>query len=110
MEGYYEKYKVTYADGRPLPEGSVPFVLMIDRDKRAQMAAFEYAMEVGSDKPALATDLFQLIIDACGPIAVYSAENQEDGEPSGYLTTGEEVYDFQFEDRCEECDCTLGVI
>ena len=65
-EGYYEKYHITKADGTPLPEEAVMFVLRIDTDRVARIAARAYADN--TDNPQLARDLIRLCSEVEHPI------------------------------------------
>jgi hypothetical protein len=62
MTGLYEKYLVTKADGTPTDPNAVYFVLRLDTDKLARLAALRYAALVARQNPQLAQDLRQLII------------------------------------------------
>lgn len=58
-KGLYKKYHVTYSDGTPLPEGSVAFVMLVDKDPAARVAVEAYAGATRNEE--LARDLYQIL-------------------------------------------------
>jgi len=60
-KGFYNKYKVTKADGDTDPNADF-FVLRLDTDPHARVAAYHYALSIKEENPNLAFDLQRKII------------------------------------------------
>lgn len=57
MLGIYEKYTITKTDGTPIDPKAQYFVLRLDTDLAARIAAVAYAAACEADHPELAADL-----------------------------------------------------
>jgi len=55
--GLYNKYNITKADGSPMDPNAFYFVLRLDKDKHARVAAKAYAGSVRAENPSLAEQL-----------------------------------------------------
>jgi hypothetical protein len=62
--GMYNKYTVAKSNGETDPNADY-FVLRIDKDPIAQLAALRYAALVEEDNPTLASDLRDAILEHC---------------------------------------------
>ncbi len=60
-KGFYDKYDVVKKDGNTDPDADY-FVLRLDNDQHARIAAYHYALSVKDDNPNLAFDLQRKII------------------------------------------------
>ena len=56
-DGLFRKYVITKADGSPVDPAAKYFVLRMDTDRAACIAAQAYAGSIASDNPKLATEL-----------------------------------------------------
>lgn len=56
-KGLYGKYKIEKADGTPIDPSADYFVLRLDTDKAARLAALVYADAIRGDNPQLAKEL-----------------------------------------------------
>ena len=57
MKGLYPKYKITRLDGTPADLDAQYFVLRLDSDRHARVAARAYAESIRQDNPLLCDDL-----------------------------------------------------
>jgi hypothetical protein len=64
-KGVYGKYVLSKADGTPLDPEACYFVLRLDKDKAARMAAMEYARHC--DNRQLAVDLTACVAELSAP-------------------------------------------
>ena len=60
-KGFYNKYKVTKTDGDTDSDADF-FVLRLDTDPHARVAAYHYALSIKEENPNLAFDLQRKII------------------------------------------------
>ncbi len=60
-KGLYNKYHVEIIGSNLQPTNADYFVLRLDTDKHARVAAIEYARSVLTDKPRLAADLVERV-------------------------------------------------
>ncbi len=56
--GWRDKYVIAKADGSLVDEGAIYFVLRIDADPNAVIAAQAYAASVAADNPQLSRDVY----------------------------------------------------
>lgn len=80
MDGLFQKYCVTKRDGSPVDPDAVYFVLRLDTDAMARVAARAYARSVRDKNPKLADGLIALA-DKCweeDPNAYYPGIDGED--------------------------------
>lgn len=61
MEGLYQKYHITKADGSRIDPDAQYFVLRLDTDMHARTAALAYAKAIREENPALAEDIVALV-------------------------------------------------
>ena len=64
-KGLYHKYIVRKADGSPISPMAEYFVLRLDTDRAARIAAMAYAEAILEQKPMLANDLADRVRE-CG--------------------------------------------
>ena len=57
MTGLYKKYHITKADGSPCDKDANYFVLRLDKDQHARVAALAYAESVRDENPEFARDI-----------------------------------------------------
>ena len=62
--GWKQKYIVAKADGSPVDPKAVYFVLRLDTDPHARVAAAAYAASVKATNPTLARDIWAKIDEA----------------------------------------------
>lgn len=60
-QGLYNKYEVRKRSGEPVDPEAVYFVLRLDTDPVARLAAWTYVYEIRDKKPDLADELQQLL-------------------------------------------------
>lgn len=68
--GMYSKYHITKADGTPVDEDAQYFVLRLDEDPNACVAALAYALSVYETNVELARDVVAMVLDH-GVLGVY---------------------------------------
>ncbi len=73
-KGFYDKYKVSKTDGETDPDADY-FVLRLDNDPHARIAAYHYALSVKEENPNLAFDLQRKIIK-------YESKKNDNTEPN----------------------------
>lgn len=57
MIGLYDKYEIKKKDGSEVDPEAVYFVLRLDKDGSARLAALVYATSIEEENPVLASDL-----------------------------------------------------
>jgi hypothetical protein len=65
--GLYEKYRVSKVDGSPVDPGAKYFVLRLDTDRAARIAAIAYCEAILSENPRLASELWGLVHECTPP-------------------------------------------
>lgn len=58
--GLRQKYHITKANGKPVDDGAVYFVLRIDEDPHSRKAIRAYAESIAHENDVLASDLLML--------------------------------------------------
>lgn len=61
-DGLYGKYRVTKRDGTPTDGDADYFVMRLDTDEHARVAALAYADSVEKENPFLANDLRAVVV------------------------------------------------
>lgn len=57
--GWKEKYQIAKADGSPVDEGAMYFILRLDEDPHALIASIVYAMTLVGENDVFALDVFR---------------------------------------------------
>lgn len=61
VEGLYHKYNIAKVDGSPVDPKAVYFILRLDTDRAARVAAWTYAGEIVESNPLLAFALLRKV-------------------------------------------------
>jgi hypothetical protein len=65
-EGLHDKYRVIKTSGEPVDPDAVYFVLRLDTDRHARLAALTYARSVTGENPELCQNLYDELYRIAG--------------------------------------------